>query len=240
MLANRIFLTNESSFAETALEVFEYQYKTVEIYRRFCESLKRSPSNVKKLRDIPFLPVEFFKTYSVIAEGKSVQAVFESSGTTGSVPSRHYVIDTDIYEKSFLAGFERFYGSLQDYVILGLLPSYLERNNSSLVYMVDRLIELSGKGESGFFLYEQEALRDLLLQLKGEQKQKTLLIGVTFALLSDFAGTIQKIKFPDLIVMETGGMESGRKEELMRERKMHEKLCAGFGVEEIKFIPNTG
>lgn len=226
--ADRIFLLDAGHFAKMALNVFEWQYKTVEIYRRFCESLRRFPSNVRKPEEIPFLPVEFFKTHTILAEGKQAQATFESSGTTGSIPSRHFIADLGIYEQSFLKTFERFYGSPENYVILGLLPSYLERNNSSLVYMVNRLMELSGRKEGGFFLYEQKALRDLLLQLR-DKKQQVLLIGVTFALL-DFAEQF-KIDFPDLIVMETGGMK-GRKEELMR-AEVHEKLCAGFGVNKI-------
>jgi len=227
-IKDNIFSVTDSTFQAIALQVFQMQYEGVEVYQRFCQSLKATPSSVKRLADIPFLPVEFFKSYEVIMMGQTTETIFESSGTTGSIPSRHYVTDLKVYERSFLKGFEHFYGSPEDYVILGLLPSYLERNNSSLVYMVNRLVQLSGKKESGFFLHEHEALANLLLQLK-ERKQNTILIGVTFGLL-DFVEEY-KIDFPDLIVMETGGMK-GRREELLRE-EVHEKLCKGFGVKKI-------
>lgn len=198
------------------------------VYRMFCDAMKASPESVKRIEDIPFLPVEFFKTHRVFMDGKSPQFIFESSGTTGSTPSRHFVPDLALYEKSFLLGFKYFYGDPSGYIILGLLPSYLERNNSSLVYMTHKLIEYSGKPESGFFLNEFEKLNSLLLELK-KANRKTILLGVTFALL-DFAGKYN-MEFPDLIIMETGGMK-GRREELTRP-EVHEKLCAAFGAEKI-------
>ena len=227
-LSDKIFSASESDFEKTALEVFRFQFKEVEIYRLFCQSLKRTPNSVTQLTDIPFLPIEFFKSYRVINQGAEAVKVFESSGTTGSIPSRHYVADTGIYERSFLKGFDAFYGKPEDYTILALLPSYLERGNSSLVYMADKLIRLSGKKESGFFLNEFEKLRGILLDLKA-RGEKVILLGVTFALL-DFA-ELFNTHFPELIIMETGGMK-GKREELTRE-EVHEKLCAAFGVSKI-------
>ncbi len=227
-LADKIFSVTESSFEETALEIFEYQFSRVDIYHRFCTSLHRKPSLVKSLDDIPFLPVEFFKTHPVISTEKKAEKIFESSGTTGSIPSLHYAADISLYEKSFGKCFTHFYGNPEDYVISALLPSYLERNNSSLVYMAEQLIKLSGQPESGFFLNEYEKLSLLLRNLK-QRKQKTILLGVTFALL-EFAEKYPA-DFPELIVIETGGMK-GRREELTRS-EVHERLCKGFGVQDI-------
>jgi len=227
-LTDRIFSIDESCFADVALEVYRFQFEQVEIYRRFCESLKMTPATVKQLEQIPFLPIEFFKNYEVIKKGARAVKIFESSGTTGSIPSKHFVADTAIYERSFLQGFELFYGRPEEFTILALLPSYLERGNSSLVYMADKLIELTGKKESGFFLNEFERLREILLDLK-HRKEKVILLGVTFALL-DFAEMFQ-LDFPELIIMETGGMK-GKREELTR-GEVHERLCAAFGVKAI-------
>ena len=227
-LIDRIFDVNETTFEQVALEVYGFQFEQVEIYRMFSESLKKSPTSVKQLEDIPFLPIEFFKTYSVMKKCTEAMKVFESSGTTGTTPSKHYVADTAIYERSFLKGFRQFYGDPGDFVILALLPSYLERGNSSLIYMADKLIQLSGKKESGFFLNEFEKLREILVDLKA-RKQKVILLGVTFALL-DFA-ELFPFEFPDLIIMETGGMK-GKRQELPRE-EVHEILCAAFGVSKI-------
>jgi phenylacetate-coenzyme A ligase PaaK-like adenylate-forming protein len=154
--------------------------------------------------------------------------IFDSSGTTGSVPSRHFVAEVSLYEESFMRGFQHFYGKPDDYVFLALLPSYLERGNSSLVYMADKFIRLSRKEESGFFLNEFERLHSLVLSLK-ERGQRTILLGVTFALL-DFAEAFS-LDFPELIVMETGGMK-GRREELTR-TEVHSRLCNSFGVKKI-------
>ena len=227
-ITDKIFSVTDSNFEETALEVFRFQFEGVEIYRLFCESLKRTPTSVKQLSDIPFLPIEFFKSYPVIKQDATPVKIFESSGTTGSTPSCHYVADTEIYERSFLNGFNLFYGNPKDYTILALLPSYLERGNSSLIYMADRLIHLSGKKESGFFLNEFEKLQSILLDLR-TRNEKVILLGVTFALL-DFAEMFET-DFPNLIIMETGGMK-GKREELTR-GEVHEKLCAAFKVSKI-------
>jgi phenylacetate-coenzyme A ligase PaaK-like adenylate-forming protein len=225
---DRIFSIDDASFEALALEVFQYQYAQVDVYRTFCDSLRRTPATVKQLENIPFLPVEFFKNKEIITRGKKARTVFESSGTTGSVPSKHYVADTNLYERSFLTAFKQFYGEPGDCVILALLPSYLERGNSSLVYMADKLIRLTGSKRSGFFLNEFEKLHQLLLELK-EQKQKTILLGVTYALL-DFAA-VHSLQFPELIIMETGGMK-GRREELTR-GEVHQILQQAFGVPNV-------
>jgi phenylacetate-coenzyme A ligase PaaK-like adenylate-forming protein len=228
VLIDKIFSVTEATFEDIALAAYKYQYEQVEVYRQFCISLKKTPEEVNTLAKIPFLPVELFKSYPVISAEKTAATVFESSGTTGSIPSRHFVADLRLYEKSFINCFESFYGSIKDYVILALLPSYLERGNSSLVYMADKLISISGKSKGGFFLNEYKVLHEVLHELN-EKKQKTILLGVTFALL-DFADKF-KLSFPELIVMETGGMK-GRREELTR-AEVHERLCDAFGVAKI-------
>lgn len=227
-VVHRIFEVNESSFQELALEVFNYQYNSVNIYKQFCDGLKKNPSNVQSITEIPFLPVSFFKSNEIIAEGKKAEAVFESSGTTKSIPSKHFVADLKLYEKSFTKSFETFYGSVSKYVLLALLPSYLERKNSSLIFMANSLIEQGGKNASGFFLNEYDKLYDMLDVLKTGNR-KTILLGVTFALL-EFADRY-KIDYPDLIVMETGGMK-GRSEERTRE-EVHTQMRTAFDVQHI-------
>ena len=206
-IRDKIFSVTPSNFDEAVFEVFKFQFENVEVYSQFCNSLGKNPSAVSSVSDIPFLPVDFFKSHAIISSGKEIQRTFESSGTTGSTPSKHQVADISLYEESFVRGFKYFYGDPNDYVILALLPSYIERENSSLVYMAKQLIQLTCKKESGFFLNEFEKLFEILLSLT-ERKQKTLLLGVTFALL-DFPEQF-KIDFPELIVMETGGMKGRR------------------------------
>lgn len=223
-----IFDLTSDTFEELALRVFAFQYEKNAVYRAFCDSLKKTPDNVHSLQQVPYLPIQFFKSHDVIVEGYTPEIRFESSGTTGAMPSRHLVADTQLYRQSFTRGFEHFYGPVNGYVILALLPSYLERRNSSLVYMAEELIKRSGQNASGFFLNQYEKLYDLLDVLK-TTKRKTILLGVTFALI-DF--TIQyKIDFPQLIVMETGGMK-GRMKEITRE-EVHTILRTGFDVEHI-------
>ena len=227
-LIEKIFAVDETTFSQVALEVFSYQYENAEVYRSYCDLLKRNPSNVKSVYEIPFLPIEIFKTHQVISKQKAAEKIFESSGTTGQVTSKHFVADLILYEKSFTKCFELFYGNPNEFVILALLPSYLERENSSLVYMAKNLIEQNNQSLSGFFLNEYDKLFDALNELK-RIKQKTILLGVTFALL-DFS-ELHPINFPELIVMETGGMK-GRREELTRE-EVHAQLKSTFGVKQI-------
>lgn len=225
---NILSLLNTNSFETLAFEVFKYQYNHCEIYRQFCVHLKKSPKNVKALTDIPFLPIEFFKTHQILSSQHLVQKVFSSSGTTGQQTSKHHITDLELYRNNALQIFENEYGSIKDYAILALLPSYLERHDSSLVYMVDYFIKKSKQPESGFFLNNHKALYNKL-QILEQKAQKTLLIGVSFGLL-DFVEKF-KMNLKHTIVMETGGMK-GRRKEMIRE-ELHHILSEGFGVEYI-------
>ncbi len=221
-------VNNEKDFNSMALEVFRYQYGHNAVYRKYADYLGCNPNRVGHPLQIPFLPIDFFKTHTVVSENDTPEVTFTSSGTTGMSFSKHLIADLSVYEKSFIKGFNLFFGSPSQYVILALLPSYLERNGSSLVYMAEKLIAESGFSESGFYLDEYEQLSNVLTRLKTEKK-KTILLGVTYALL-DLAEQFP-IKFPGLIVMETGGMK-GRRKEIVRQ-ELHQKLTAAFGVEKI-------
>ena len=221
-------INNEQQLNSIALEVFRHQAKHCAIYREFLQGLKTDIGAIKHYSQIPFLPIEFFKSHEVISTTEPVQLTFTSSGTTGMITSRHLVSDVSWYEQSFREAFRLFYGDIKSYTVLALLPSYLEREGSSLIYMAKDLIEQSGDTDSGFYLYNHEELYRQLIKQK-LTKKPTLLIGVTFALL-DFVEQYQFI-FPELIVMETGGMK-GRRKELIRE-ELHDTLCAGFGVDMI-------
>jgi phenylacetate-coenzyme A ligase PaaK-like adenylate-forming protein len=221
-------INNERSFIETTLQVFQYQVANCGVYKEFIKGLKVDPADVKSVEQIPFLPVEFFKSHNVVTSIKPDEVVFTSSGTTGMITSSHHVTDVSWYEESFRKAFSLFYGDIKDYTILALLPSYLEREGSSLIYMAQDLITESGNPNSGFFLYNHEDLYKVL-QNQREARKPTLLIGVTFALLNFIDN--YKIDFPELIVMETGGMK-GRRKEMIRE-ELHSALCAGFGVNAI-------
>ena len=224
---NNIF--DEPVFNEAlAIQLFQYQYRYNEVYGKWCNLLQINPSDIVKIHQIPFLPISFLKTHTVITGQFTPELIFTSSGTTQTINSHHYVKEAIIYKKSFLAAFEQFYGDVKDWCIIGLLPSYLERNGSSLIYMVNELINLSQHSQSGFYLYEFDKLTTTLQQLEAVG-QKTLLIGVTFALL-DFAATCP-MQLNHTIIMETGGMK-GRKEELTR-LEVHEVLQQAFGVSRI-------
>lgn len=229
MFQNEIFSINSSKdFVRVALEVFRYQYEQVKVYRKFCDLLKCNPKNVRTVEQIPFLPIQFFKSHSIIANGMEPEITFTSSGTTGMDTSKHLVANLKTYGKSFTQGFQREYGSPADYAILALLPSYLEREGSSLIYMVEKLIANSNNPDSGFYLYDMDSLVKKIDSL--EQKgQKTLLIGVSYALLDLLE--IKKFNLRNTIVMETGGMKGKRKE--MIKEELHGILKIGFGVSEI-------
>ena len=185
-----------------ALKIFRHQASNNEVYRRFIDLVHIDPSTIKHIRDIPFLPVEFFKSHEIVSNSDKVEQIFTSSGTTGSIQSQHLVTDLKLYEESFNRGFEYFYGSAKNYTILALLPGYLERQGSSLIYMVDHLIKASASEKSGFYLNELHALSELLIRLdsKGE---KVILIGVSYALLDLIKD--QKFKLKNTIVMERVG-----------------------------------
>ncbi len=223
-----IFTVAENTLEQTALDVFRFQFEHQSIYRTFCEGLKRHPNNVSTLADIPFLPISFFKTHEIITNGASAEVVFESSGTTGAATSKHLVADSTVYEESFMRTFRRFYGAPENYCILALLPSYLERQNSSLVFMAERLMRASNHPENGFFMSDFENLAARLAALEFKQ-QKVLLLGVTYALL-DFAA-LYPMQLNHTIVMETGGMK-GRKSEMLR-TEVHEVLKQAFALQSI-------
>jgi phenylacetate-coenzyme A ligase PaaK-like adenylate-forming protein len=228
-LPGQIFdIRDQAGFDRLALDVFAFQYARNPVYAAWCKALGRNPSNVQGMHDIPFLPISFFKSHEVVAFEGDLRMVFSSSGTTGSSTSRHFVADPQLYEKSFLEAFRIFYGEPGDYCILALLPGYLERSGSSLVYMAQKLIERSGHPLSGFYLHNLEKLSQHLQQLMNAG-QKVLLLGVSFALL-DMAEQYP-IKLENTIVMETGGMK-GRRREMIR-GELHQVLCRAFGLESI-------
>ncbi|KGO87306.1 acyl transferase [Flavobacterium rivuli WB 3.3-2 = DSM 21788] len=221
-------IASKKEFEKTTLKVFRHQYDNNKVYRDFCSFLNKDKNNVKLVRDIPFLPIQFFKSHDVVSTADPVKVTFTSSGTTGMVTSRHLVTDTDYYEQSFRLAFSQFYGNIEDYAVLALLPSYLQREGSSLIYMVEDLIQGSNNPDSGFYLHNYDELIAKLTQLDNAG-QNVLLIGVTYALLD----LIEKQNFnlKNTIIMETGGMK-GRRREMIRE-ELHEVLCNGFGVSKI-------
>ena len=223
-----LFDFNISSFEDKALDSFHFQYRENEVYRQFADLTGVLPSEVRTIKDIPFLPIRFFKTHQVKTGVFEPDAVFESSGTSSTGNSKHYVKNLDLYRQSFLNGFKQCYGNPGDWCILALLPSYLERQTSSLVLMADELIKLSGHPDSGFYLNQFESLKDTLEKME-KQGQKTLLLGVTFALL-DFSEACP-MSLEHTIIMETGGMK-GRKKEMTRE-EVHDQLKSQLGVSRI-------
>ena len=238
-LQERILNCTQTTFEEIALDVFQYQIAHNSLYADFVNYLKKKPSQISKLTDIPFMPVGFFKNHKIISGSLPTPIIFESSGTTGAVTSRHYVADTDWYKRVSTDIFEQNYGSLQNTEILALLPSYLERNNSSLVYMVQQFIDKTNSKTSNFFLNDKDGLLEAISQaisnppITQSPNHQIILWGVAFALL-DLAenpayGILKEI--PNLIVMETGGMK-GRRPEMLRE-ELHHKLCQAFGVQTI-------
>jgi phenylacetate-coenzyme A ligase PaaK-like adenylate-forming protein len=228
-LRRRIFsISSPREFNDAAMEIFRLQYENNPVYRQFVDGLTQDAGSVNSVTQIPFLPVGFFRTHRIVAGEMDEEVVFESSGTTATTPSRHFVADFSLYEESFTRCMKLFYGELSDYNIFALLPSYLERQNSSLVHMVERLMWKSNRSFGGFYLDEMQKLQDSLLAAK-EAGNKVMLFGVTFALL-DMAEKFP-MDFPELIIFETGGMK-GRRKELTR-MELHEILRKGFGVEMI-------
>ena len=221
-------ISNQKQFEKIALKTFRYQYENNLVYQEFCDLLHTNVQKVKTLQQIPFLPIQFFKSHTVVSNNEAPQAIFTSSGTTGMTTSQHLVTDVSLYEESYRRGFSQFYGNIENYVVLALLPSYLEREGSSLIYMVEDLIQLSNQPESGFYLNNHDELIEKLIELDS-QGQNVILIGVTYALLD----LIEKRKFQlqNTIIMETGGMK-GKRKEMIRE-ELHQQLCAGFGVASI-------
>jgi hypothetical protein len=221
---HKIFAVTDGGFETLALEIFHYQYEHNSIYRDYVNALRINAAEMRSIIQIPFLPIRFFKSHNVCSNTFEPSVIFKSSGTTTTTNSRHLIKDTWLYKASFMQAFELAYGNIRDWCVIGLLPSYLERQGSSLIYMVNELINESQHPNSGFYLDEHEKLYALLAELERE-KQKTLLIGVTFALL-DFA---EKYSLPlhHTTIMETGGMK-GRRKEMIR-AEVHEILRKSFG-----------
>jgi phenylacetate-coenzyme A ligase PaaK-like adenylate-forming protein len=227
-IRKKIFTATTADFDALALNVFLFQYKNNQLYNQYCKTLNILPGDVRQMEAIPFLPIQFFKTKEITTTTFSPETTFESSGTTGSVNSRHFVKELSLYEESFLKSFQQFYGDVSQYCIIALLPSYLEKGNSSLVYMVNELIKRSGSALSGFYLNEDEKLYESLMQNEASGT-KTMLIGVTYALL-DFAEKYNPI-LSQCIVVETGGMK-GRRKELTRS-EVHSVLKQRLGIPEV-------
>ena len=221
-------ISGQKQFEKIALKVFRFQYENNLVYKEFCDLLNVTVSTVKSLEQIPFLPIQFFKSHQVLSNTNPIEETFTSSGTTGMITSKHLVTDASVYEESYRKGFSQFYGNIEDYVVLALLPSYLEREGSSLIYMVEDLITLSNRPESGFYLHNHDELIENLIKLD-QSGQNVILIGVTYALLDLIEK--QSFQLKNTIIMETGGMK-GKRKEMIRE-ELHEQLCNGFGVSVI-------
>ncbi len=221
-------IKTEEDFNQHCLDTYRFQSQHCKVYRDYIRLLGKDKTSIRHFSDIPFMPIEFFKTQQVIADGMNAEVTFSSSGTTGMVTSKHLVADVDVYEQTFRRIFADFYGPLSDIAVLALLPSYLERNGSSLIYMVDDLMKQSKQPESNYFLYNHQELYDTLILLKNKGT-KTILFGVTYALL-DFIENYA-FEFPELIIMETGGMKGKRKE--MVKQEIHQLLEKAFAVNGI-------
>ncbi len=221
-------ISGQKQFEKIALKVFRFQYENNKVYREFCELLHIEKGKVKSLQQIPFLPIQFFKSHDILSSTNTVKETFTSSGTTGMITSKHLITDLTLYEDSYRKAFSEFYGTIENYVVLALLPSYLERTGSSLIYMVKDLIELSNNQDSGFYLNNYDELISKLIELDSSG-QNVVLIGVTYALLDLIEQ--QNFQLKNTIIMETGGMK-GKRKEIIRE-ELHELLCNGFGVSSI-------
>ncbi len=219
---------NAENFNSVALSIFRYQADNCSIYRQFIKHMSVDVNTIKEIDDIPYLPIDFFKSHTVLNNRESAQVIFKSSGTTGNTTSQHHVADVALYQKSFLGAFDLFYGNPSDYCILGLLPSYIEQGDSSLVFMVNELISKSNFPQSGFYLDDYQKLFDTLTSLK-DRKAPTILFGVTYALL-DLAEQFP-MDFEDLIILETGGMK-GRRKEMIR-AELHNILNIRIGTRHI-------
>lgn len=221
-------LSNQLDFDRVTLKMFHHQAENNTIYKNFLHLLGIDITSINSVMDIPFLPIEFFKSHEILSSNDPIQQTFLSSGTTGVTQSKHLVTDLSIYEESFTRGFEQFYGSIEGFSILALLPGYLERDGSSLIYMADKMIQKSKSKHSGFYLNNLNELAEKLEKLDSEG-EKILLIGVSYALLDLIA--LKKFKLKNTIVMETGGMK-GRRKEMVRQ-ELHQLLSDGFGLAQI-------
>ena len=239
MFKNIFNIKSEADFQAACLEIFFYQYENVEVYQKFVDFLGKNPSEIKEIKDIPFLPIEMFKNHLVLdkvfgsAQTDKSLSYFQSSGTTQiQTRSKHYIADFNLYEESIYKSFEQFIGKPEDYIFLGLLPNYSENPHSSLIYMVDFLMKKSAKPENGYFLYNHQELFELLQKL-GKENRKVILFGVSFALLDflDSHNDFTTLQINDFTVIETGGMK-GRKEEMTKDELL-KILQKGFGTDKI-------
>ena len=220
-------ISDDLDFKKHCLKIFNFQYNNNVVYREFCNLIYKNPAKINEVNEIPFLPISFFKTKKILSTN-NYEKVFYSSGTSKKIRSKHYISRIDLYEKSFLTNFIHNYGKPEEYNIIGLLPNYLENSNSSLIYMVEKLIKFSKSNNSGFYMRDFDKLSEKLIKLE-KKKEKTILIGVSYALLDLIS--YKKFKLKNTIVMETGGMKGQRKE--MVKSELHEKLKIGFGVSKI-------
>jgi phenylacetate-coenzyme A ligase PaaK-like adenylate-forming protein len=235
---NDIFnIKTEEDFRAACLETFLYQYENVEVYRKFVDYLNINPSKIKDIKEVPFLPIEMFKNHTVLDQNLKAEKYFQSSGTTQiQTLSKHWIADFNLYEESIYQSFEQFIGKPEDFVFLGLLPSYLERDNSSLIYMVNYLMRKSAQPENGYYLYNHDELFDVLKNLASKNK-KVILFGVSFALLDflDYCHSLRSEESlplnPNFTVIETGGMK-GRKEEMTKDELL-KIMQKGFKTERI-------
>ena len=221
-------IKNHSEFKKQCLDIYNFQYENNMVYQNYCNMICEDPTDVNEINKIPFLPISFFKTKKILSTD-NFEKVFYSSGTTTNSRSKHFISSLKLYQKSFINNFKLNYSDITQYTILALLPNYYDNKNSSLIYMIEKLIKLSKSKESGFFLDDYINLSKKLIELDTKKERKTILIGVPYALLDmiDF----NQFQLNNTIIMETGGMK-GRRKEMVR-TELHEKLKRGFGVSKI-------
>jgi len=221
-------IKNHSEFKKQCLDIYNFQYENNMVYQNYCNMICENPTDVNEINKIPFLPISFFKTKKILSTD-NFEKVFYSSGTTTNSRSKHFISSLKLYQKSFINNFKLNYSDITQYTILALLPNYYDNKDSSLIYMIEKLIKLSKSKESGFFLDDYINLSKKLIELDTKKERKTILIGVPYALLDmiDF----NQFQLNNTIIMETGGMK-GRREEMVR-TELHEKLKRGFGVSKI-------
>ena len=221
-------IKNHSEFKKQCLDIYNFQYENNMVYQSYCNMICEDPTDVNEINKIPFLPISFFKTKKILSTD-NFEKVFYSSGTTTNSRSKHFISSLKLYQKSFINNFKLNYSDITQYTILALLPNYYDNKDSSLIYMIEKLIKLSKSKESGFFLDDYINLSKKLIELDAKKERKTILIGVPYALLDmiDF----NQFQLNNTIIMETGGMK-GRRKEMVR-TELHEKLKRGFGVSKI-------
>ncbi len=226
ILEKQIFsISSEHDFEQTALNVFNYQYENVSVYRDFCKHIGKT--HPQHWTEIPFLPISLFKTHTILVEGAVPEKTFKSSGTTSNNRSKHSLAFLDVYEKSFFTTFTSFFGDIQNTVILGLLPNYIEQGDSSLVYMVEGLVKKSNNKLSGFFLHEYDALYQKVQEAK-KLNLKVIILGVAYALM-DLADN--NMDLSETLIIETGGMK-GRRKELLKD-ELHDYLKTGLSISQV-------